>query len=86
MARDGFSKLLAAGLTAVFAIQAVVIIGGVVQVDPADRRDPAVHQLRRQLGDRQHGPARAAADDLQRRAPPAGRSREPGRDLEALPA
>ena len=27
MARDGFSKLLAAGLTAVFALQAVVIIG-----------------------------------------------------------
>jgi cell division protein FtsW (lipid II flippase) len=34
MARDGFSKLLAAGLTAVFAIQAVVIIGGVVRLIP----------------------------------------------------
>jgi cell division protein FtsW (lipid II flippase) len=34
MARDGFSKLLAAGLTAVFALQAVVIIGGVVRLIP----------------------------------------------------
>ena len=34
MAPDGFSKLLAAGLTAVFALQAVVIIGGVVQLIP----------------------------------------------------
>jgi cell division protein FtsW (lipid II flippase) len=34
MAPDGFSKLLAAGLTAVFAIQAFVIIGGVVRVIP----------------------------------------------------
>lgn len=34
MAPDGFSKLLATGLTAVFAIQAFVIIGGVVRVIP----------------------------------------------------
>lgn len=34
MAEDGFSKLLAAGLTAVFALQAFVIIGGVVRVIP----------------------------------------------------
>src|SRR6478736_4356032 len=34
MARDGFSKLLATGLTAVFALQAVVIIGGVVKFIP----------------------------------------------------
>jgi cell division protein FtsW (lipid II flippase) len=31
---DGFSKLLATGLTAVFAIQAFVIIGGVTRVIP----------------------------------------------------
>ena len=34
MADDGFSKLLAAGLTAVFSIQAFVIIGGVTRVIP----------------------------------------------------
>ena len=34
IAPDGFSKLLAAGLTAVFALQAFVIIGGVVRVIP----------------------------------------------------
>jgi cell division protein FtsW (lipid II flippase) len=34
LAQDGFSKLLATGLTAVFALQAFVIIGGVVRVIP----------------------------------------------------
>ncbi|HEY8001987.1 MAG TPA: FtsW/RodA/SpoVE family cell cycle protein [Solirubrobacterales bacterium] len=34
MAPDGFSKLLATGLTAVFALQAFVIIGGVTTVIP----------------------------------------------------
>jgi cell division protein FtsW (lipid II flippase) len=34
MANDGFSKLLATGLTAVFAFQAFVIIGGVTRVIP----------------------------------------------------
>jgi cell division protein FtsW (lipid II flippase) len=34
IAPDGFSKLLAAGLTAVFALQAFVIIGGVIRVIP----------------------------------------------------
>jgi cell division protein FtsW (lipid II flippase) len=34
MAPDGFSKLLATGLTAIFALQAFVIIGGVTRVIP----------------------------------------------------
>lgn len=34
LARDGFSKLLAAGLTAVFVVQAFVIVGGVTRVIP----------------------------------------------------
>lgn len=34
LAEDGFSKLLATGLTAVFALQAFVIIGGVTRVIP----------------------------------------------------
>lgn len=34
LAEDGFSKLLATGLTSVFAIQAFVIIGGVTRVIP----------------------------------------------------
>ena len=34
LASDGFSKLLATGLTAVFALQAFVIIGGVTRVIP----------------------------------------------------
>jgi cell division protein FtsW (lipid II flippase) len=34
MSEDGFSKLLATGLTAVFALQAFVIVGGVTRVIP----------------------------------------------------
>ena len=50
------------------------------QGDPADRRDAAVRLLRRQLGRRQHDPARAAAADLRPRPPAADRAADrPGR-------
>ena len=56
------------GLTAVFALQVFVIVGGVTQRHPADRRDAALHLLRRLVDPGQLRAAGAAAADLRPRA------------------
>ena len=90
MSEDGFSKLLATGLTAVFALQAFVIVGGVTRVIPLTGVTLAVRQLRRQLGGRELRAAGVAADGLRAGAcAPWGRAQpHRGADLEhtQLPA
>ena len=78
IAGDGFSKLLAAGLTAVFCAPGVRDRRRRDQGDPAHRRDAAVRLLRRQLDRGEHRAARAAPDRVRRRAPPRPAARRPG--------
>ena len=63
-ADDGFSKLLAAGLTFGFALQTFIIVGGVLRADPAHRDHAAVRLLRRLLRGRELPAARGPAARL----------------------
>ena len=83
LAGDGFSKLLAAGLTIV-ALQAFIIVGGVMRADPADGHHAAVRVLRRLVDRLELAPARAAVRRLRPRA--ARRRRREPRDRTASSA
>ena len=73
-ATDGFSKLLAAGLSFGFAFQAFVIVGGITTGHPADG-DHAPVRLVRRLEHRRQLPARRRPDaDLEPREPRGSRS------------
>ena len=69
-AADDFRALLATGLTLVIVVQAAIIAGGNLRVRAADRRDAAVHQLRRLVaaGQRRRHRAAAGAQRPRRRA------------------
>ena len=72
LADDGFSKLLAAGLTATLAIQAFIIIGRRQRPDPAHGHHAPLRLLRRVEHRRELPPRRAPADRLEPCEPRSG--------------
>ena len=60
-AADEFRAILAAGLSLVIGVQAFIIAGGNLKLDPADRDHAAVRQLRRLVAARERRGRRAAA-------------------------
>ena len=63
--QDGFSKLLAAGLTFAFALQTFIIVGGLLRVIPLTGHHAPVRQLRRLEHRRELRPARRAPARLE---------------------
>ena len=76
LADDGFSKLLAAGLTFAFALQTFIIVGGILRLIPLTGDHAPVRQLRRVERRRELRPARGAPARLQPREPRSS-AREP---------
>ena len=75
-APDGFSTLLAVGLSTLVALQAFVIIGGDPD-HPADRRHAPIRELRGLQPGVELRPARAARPRLERSDGPEGALRAP---------
>ncbi len=76
--RDGFGKLLAAGIGTAFATAGVRRRRRGAAGHPADRPDPALRRVRRQQPAGQRHPDRSAAAHQRRRPPPSARSERIG--------